>query len=259
MKKVIVSSPASEYYRYDNLMLHNLDIASTPEKAILQHNDLKKALNGAGCEVVDIPELQGHPNSVFTRDMSVCVPNGYIHLLMGLISRRGEEDRMARILDKSGLECLGKIEPPGTAEGGDVILAGNIAFIGNSRRTNLEGGEQLAGILASVGYEVRRANVPQPFLHLGGAMSFISPDRILCCDNIFPDDLFSGFERITIPMNDFISGNVICVRENEVIAEMSNVSAIYILQRSGCRIIDIDLSEFIKGNGGPSCLIMPVE
>jgi N-dimethylarginine dimethylaminohydrolase len=55
-------------------------------------------------------------------------------------------------------------------------------------------------------------------------------------------------------------GDVICLRDNEVIANVAeNEDAIWDLVRAGVHVHSLDLSEFRKGAGGPTCLILPVE
>jgi dimethylargininase len=176
---------------------------------------------------------------------------------MGLASRRGEESWMARHLESLGMKGVGSITGNGTVEGGDVILTGSIAFIGLSGRTNQEGVNQISAILNSMNFKVRSIAVPKTFLHLGGAMSVLSPDDVLCCQGIFPVDFFDGFNRVDVPRNNFVSGNVISLGNHEVIADQTNTSAINILKQNGYQIHPLDLSEFIKGTGGPSCLILP--
>jgi dimethylargininase len=246
-----------EYFGVSDLDNHNITSKSDPEKARLQHATLKTILLESGFEVNEIQELKNHPNSVFTCDASIVTPGGYIKLRMGLASRRGEESWMARHLESLGMKSVGSITGNGTVEGGDVILTGSIAFIGLSGRTNQEGVNQMSAILNSMNFEVRSITVPGPFLHLGGAMSVLSPDDVLCCQGIFPVDFFDGFNRVEVPGNNFVSGNVISLGNHEVIADQTNTSAINILTQNGYRIHSLDLSEFIKGTGGPSCLILP--
>ena len=224
----------------------------------MQHLALKNLLINYGFEVHDMPELKDHPNSVFTRDTSLVTPQGYIKLKMGLESRRGEEEWMALHLESIGIKRAGSITGNGTVEGGDVILIGHIAFVGLSRRTNEEGVKQISEILSAMDFEVRSIEVPRPFLHLGGAMSVLSPNEVLCCQEIFPIDFFNGFNRIEVPGADFVTGNVISLGNHKVIAEKTNTSAIVVLNQKGYKIHALDLSEFIKGTGGPSCLILPV-
>jgi dimethylargininase len=179
---------------------------------------------------------------------------------MGLAARRGEEDWMAKILESIGEPCAGEIKEPGTVEGGDVILAGPAAFIGLSKRTNKEGVKQMAGLLRDMGYEIRTTTVKHPHLHLGGAMSVVGPAQVLCCRDMFPGDFFNGFDIIDISCREPANGNVICPGNHRVIANAAeNAEAINALEKKGMTVYPIDLSEFRKGAGGPSCLILPVE
>jgi len=259
LTRVVVCTPVREYFRIEDLGAHNIGAVAGRERALEQHDALKSVLRDFGCEVIDVPELDGHPNSVFTRDTAVCTPRGYVKVRMGLETRRGEEEWMARVLDGLGEPRAGEIVAPGTVEGGDVILAGDVAFVGRSTRTNEEGIRQLAEILKDMGYEVRVAHVPHPFLHIGGAMTVVGDGTVLCCRGVFPPGFFRGFETIEIPAGSFISGNVIHLGDGEVIAEKSNRKAMGALRAHGYKIHELDLSEFVKGTGGPSCLIMPVE
>ena len=214
----------------------------------------------SGVDVIDVPELEGHPNSVFTRDVSVITPQGYIKLRLGLPARRGEGEWMARVLDSRGEPCAGEIVEPGTVEGGDIILAGRVAFVGHSRRTNTGGVKQVSGMLKKMGYEIRTLSLMERYLHLGGAMSAIGPERILCCKDVFPDDFFKGFDVVEVPHVGASTGNVICLAEDEVIANVAeNLEAIEILESCDVKVHRIDLSEFRKGAGGPTCLVLPIE
>jgi len=259
LRKVIVCTPEKEYFRIDNLKAHNIEEIADKKKTRKQHNELKKILRNFGSIVIDVPEFQNHPNSVFTRDTAVCTPKGYIKLRMGLETRRGEEEWMSEILDSLGESLAGSIKEPGTVEGGDIILADKVAFIGHSLRTNKEGVKQISEILKSMNYEIRIINLPEHHLHIGGAMSMIGPENILCCKNVFPKVFFKGFEVTEIECVSSITSNVIYLGNQEIILDYSNYKAIEALERKGYKIHAIDLSEFVKGRGGPSCLILPVE
>jgi len=255
--RVIVCSPGLEYFRVSELSKHNITKVSDPEKSVLQHFALQSALLDAGFEVYNISELKDHPNSVFTRDVSLVTPEGYIKLKMGLESRKGEEEWMAQQLESQGIKEVGSISGNGRVEGGDVIITGSIAFVGLSKRTNEEGVNQLSTIFNAMSIEVRSVEVPGPFLHLGGAMSILSSNDVLCCKGIFPKHFFNGFNHIEVARDNFVSGNIISLGNHEVITEKTNTAAIDILKQNGYHIHSIDLSEFIKGTGGPSCLILP--
>jgi len=255
---LILCPPGPAYFGVSDLNFHNIIQASDQDEALKQHQALVQSIQAAGHEVISIPELPGHPNSVFTKDTAVCTPEGYIKLRMGLPSRAGEEHWIAEVLDEMGIPCCGAVEPPGTVEGGDIILAGTIAFAGHSSRTNREGIRQISMILESMNIEVRIHSVPPPFLHIGGTMTLVNPETILYVSNLFPDQFFDGFLRIEVPHSGFISGNVIPLDNNQVIGDQGNQPACNALKSHGFTVYTLNLSEFIKGTGGPSCLVLQV-
>jgi len=258
LKSVVVCPPSSEYFNVRNAINHNIAEIAIKEKAIRQHDSLIRLIEENGCRVFIARELKNHPNSVFVRDAAIVTPYGYIKVRMGLESRRGEEEWMASFLESLGIEKVGEIKGNASCEGGDIILAEEVAFIGHSTRTNEKGIEQLKNILESIGYEVRITTVAKPFLHLGGMMSIVG-NTILHCHHGFPDGFLDGFEEITLECNSFMGGNVIYIQGKEVIVEERNKEAIKKLQEHEFNVHVIDLSEFIKGNGGPSCLILPLK
>ncbi len=243
----------------EDLKKHNITLPADPEKARAQHALMCRTMEEAGWKLYRVKELAGHPNSVFTMDTALSTPYGYIQLRMGLESRDGEEEWMAKNLDKIGEKRLAIIEKPGKVEGGDVILDRDVAFVGQSGRTNQAGVEQIERILAGLNYDVRVAQIPQPYLHIGGAMSLVEKRTVLCCRGVFPPGFFHDFEVIEIEKDNFVTANVIALGEKTVIAEYRNSGAISALQNNGFQVHTLDLSEFLKGTGGPSCLVLPLK
>jgi len=259
LTRVVVCTPREEYFKVAGLEAHNINEVSDPGRTLEQHDRLKSLLADHGAKVVDVPEFGNHPNSVFPRDVALVTPGGYIKLRMGLPSRRGEDDWMAEILDSLAESRVGEIKPPGTVEGGDIILSGKVAFVGRSERTNDDGIAQISRLLGEMDYEIRTIEV-QGSLHIGGLMSAIGPKRILYCRGAFAEDAFEGFETIGVEWRNPSSANVICLNADEVIANSAENSAtIQKLEKEGVLVHGIDLSEFRKGAGGPTCLILPVD
>ncbi len=260
LKQVVVCTPRKEYARgTSDLERHNIGGLSNPSIAIQQHNILKATLKEFGAEVIDIPELENHPNSVFTRDTALSTPRGYIKLRLGLESRQDEDEWMADALEAIGEECVGEIIAPGTVEGGDVVLAGKVAFIGRSIRTNQEGIKQLSGILAEMGYEIRVIVLPDTILHLDKALMVLGLKRVLYCKGLIAEKEIEGFEGLSISCGGDTTANIICLGDQEIIINRSNAKVIERLESEGYIVHNLDLGEFAKGMGGPNCLIMPVK
>lgn len=165
LTKVVVSRPGDAYFDPRTHKANNINEVADRDETQRQYDRLISVMRAFGSEVVEVPELPGHPNSVFTRDVSLCTPKGHIKLRMGIAGRRGEEEWMSRVLTSLGERCVGEITEPGTVEGGDVMLAGSVAFVGLSRRTNPEGASQLSSLLSDMCYEVRTVEVPMQHLH----------------------------------------------------------------------------------------------
>jgi len=259
LTRVVVCTPRAEYFRARDLENHNITQLPDRNQAIQQHDMLKSKITEFGSEVIDIPELANHPNSVFTRDTALCTPNGYIKLRLGLDTRQGEEEWMSQALNSVRERCVGEIKAPGTVEGGDVILAGTVAFVGHSIRTNNEGVKQISVFLSAMNYEVRTIYLPDSILHLDKTMMVVAPDRILYCGGLIPDNELKNFDTIEISCDRPTTANIICLGENEIIIERSNYEVRKRLEAHGLIAHDLDLSEFAKGMGGPNCLIMPIE
>jgi len=260
LRKVVICTPGPAFFGVgaDDLSAHNFRATIDAVAALKQHHLLQETLAACGAEVTVLEEPSGQPNAVFVQDVAVGTASGFIRMRMGLPTRQGEVSWMAAALAALGVPEIGHIEAPGTAEGGDVILAGDVAFVGLSGRTNAAGVRQLSVLLGALGYAVRVIPVPAPALHLGGVMSVIGPQQIVAGTDVLPEGVLAGFEVVELSGRDFIGGNVITLGPAEVIAEQHNESAIAALLRAGIKVHALDLFEFVKGGGGPSCLILPL-
>jgi hypothetical protein len=88
------------------------------------------------------------PDLVYTFDPLLVTDRGAIPLRSGKPTRLGEEDALETWTAAHGIPTLGRIEPPGTVDGGDTFwLRPDLLCIGRSLRTNRAGSQQLAGIV----------------------------------------------------------------------------------------------------------------
>jgi len=259
LARVVVCTPGKAYFDPGNLAEHNLTQLANRDLTLAQHKELKAALRAGGAEVLDLPELPGHPNAVFTRDTALVTPAGYIKLNPGLVTRVGEETWMAEHLEAMGIPKVGDIVAPGTVEGGDVILAGRVAFVGRTMRTNDAGIRQLSPLLGQMGYEIRIIPMPCTILHLDKAMMMTGPDIILYCRELMAPELLAGFDLTVLSCYEYATANIICLGPDECLVDSANTRVIEKLEHRGTRVHTRNFSEFAKGTGGPNCLIMPVE
>jgi N-dimethylarginine dimethylaminohydrolase len=78
LRRVVVAAPRREYFQVEKPEAHNIEEVADKARAVEQHQQLRTILRRAGARVINLPELAGHPNSVFTRDTGLVTPGGYI-------------------------------------------------------------------------------------------------------------------------------------------------------------------------------------
>jgi dimethylargininase len=139
-------------------------------RAVEQHARYEEALIRAGCRVQRLPDAPDLPDSVFVEDTAVVFDDIAVIARPGAASRRGEPPAMAEAL--TPYRRLVFIEPPGTLDGGDVLVTPGRVFVGISGRTNAEGARQLASHIAASGYEVITVPVTG-CLHLKSAVTLL--------------------------------------------------------------------------------------
>ncbi len=139
-----------------------------------QHAAYVRALEDLGLEVTVLDSLEGFPDAYFVEDAAVVLPEIAVVTRPGAAARRGEADAMAAVLSRC--RDLVRIEPPGTLDGGDVLLAGRRAFIGISGRTNDEGAKQLGAVLESAGLDWTTVPVARG-LHLKSNVNYLGGTR----------------------------------------------------------------------------------
>ena len=84
--------------------------------------------------------------------------------------------------------------------------------------------------------------------------------RVLGCRGMFPAGFFAGFKPVEIDWYGPSCANVICLRDGEVVANRVEAGpTMRALEEAGVTVHGLDLSEYRKGGGGPTCIILPVD
>ena len=114
-----------------------------------QYDRFVELVEATGTEIVWFPETDDDlADSVFTYDPSFVVPGGAVVLRPGKPLRAGEADLHAAFYGGEGIPILGRIEAPGTFEGGDCFWLDNTTLaVGRGFRTNQLGINQMASAI----------------------------------------------------------------------------------------------------------------
>lgn len=217
-------------------------------RALEQHAAYCEALIKCGVELTVLDADERYPDGCFVEDTAVVNSRVKVISRPGAATRRGEEEEIARIL--VGFGTTESITAPGTLEGGDVLRAENHYYIGISERTNREGASQLSAILAKHGFTSSVIRV-EAGLHLKSDIAYLGNG------NYISTPVFSKIAHpantIVLDPDEYYSANCLRVNDYLLIAKGFPKSKRKILEL-GYNIIELDMSEFRKMDGGLTCL-----
>jgi len=217
--------------------------------AVREHAAYEDALRRAGCVVRRLPELPDHPDSVFVEDTAVVIDEIAVITRPGAESRRGEVHSTAEALRP--LRRLAFIQPPGTLDGGDVLVTPGKVFVGITERTNADGARQLASHLAPFGYETISVNVTG-CLHLKSAVTLMSPTHLLLNPSFVDASIFGGLELVEVDPDEPMAGNVLLAGDR-LICAAEHPRTRRRLEAFGFVTLSVPAGELAKAEGGVTC------
>ncbi len=136
------------------------------EKCIKEHNDLIKAYEENGVEVVLMKPEAKLTNEVFARDFGGCIREGYILGNFKEPIRYGETIAYKSKMEELGIPCVAKVSK-GYFEGGDFwFLDDNTLAIGVIARTDETAIIEINDQISKFGYEIIPVKCSEENLHL---------------------------------------------------------------------------------------------
>jgi dimethylargininase len=221
------------------------------EKALLQHQKYVEVLKTCGLKVEVLDEDNLFPDSTFIEDVSLCTPHCAIITNSSAPSRKGESACMKDILNLY-YDNIKIIRTPGTLDAGDVMMVGNHYFIGLSNRTNIIGARQLIGFLNQFG--MTGSTVPlKEVLHLKTGVSYLENNNLLVSGEFVKMTVFEGFNKIIINDTEKYAANSLWIN-GTVLVPRNHPNTKRQIKAEGYSVIEVDVSEFQKIDGGLSCL-----
>jgi N-dimethylarginine dimethylaminohydrolase len=239
----------SEYLLFEKLLQTN-------------HTEIKKFEKNASVTM----------DSIYCRDASIATDKGMILCTMGKAGRMNEPAAVEKMYRELGVPILGRIESPGSVEGGDVAwLDQHTLAIGRTYRTNADGIRQMRALLAPSGVDVLEVQLPHykgpsDVFHLMSIFSPVAKDLAVVYSPLMPiifrEELIKrGFQLVEVPDPEFESMgcNVLAIGPRQCIMVKGNETTKARLLQAGCTVLDYEGQEIsYKGGGGPTCLTRPL-
>ncbi len=267
--EALVHRPAAAFgAAFDNPAhgyLHAADLAVAQR----EHDSFVELLVRLGVRVQTLDVETNDPDLVYTFDPLLITDDGAIPLRPGKANRSGEPAVLEKWTKAAGIPTLGRIDAPGTIEGGDTFwLRPDLLCIGRSLRTNEAGARQLAALVSG---EVRLFDLPYwrgdaELVHLLSVISPVSDELVVIYPPLLPAGLWAllaelGIRTLAVPDDEFstLGCNVLAVRPGVLVMADGNPRTRRALETAGCEVHVYPASEIgINGSGGPTCMTQPI-
>lgn len=269
LRDVLVRPPGDAFARAFEQpelgFLHPVDI----DRAQREHEALTELLAGLGARVHVLTADGPTGDAVYVFDPMLVSREGAIVLRSGKPNRIPEGPELEAWAAGNGIPIAGRIEPPGTVDGGDTFwLAPDLLCIGRSLRTNAAGAAQLASIVGGEVeiFDVPYATGPSECLHLLSVISPVSDELAVVFLPQLPAGLFEllrehGVQLIAVPEQEMptLGCNVLAVKPGVVVIASGNPVTERALRERGCEVHTFEAGEIgVNGSGGPTCLTRPI-
>lgn len=278
LKRVLVKRPeeAFESQARIDAQWRSLDYLVRPDfyRAVDEHRRFTSLLEAAGAEVACLPsDGRTGLDALYVHDPVASVTGqGVILGRMGKDARMGEPDAQEAWFAEAGIPVAGRIESPGSVEGGDVVwLRDDLVVIGLTYRTNGEGIRQFQALLQPRGIDVVAVPMvhwdgPGAVLHLMSVISMLDTDLAVVYERLLPIPFREmlaalGIDLVAVPDEEYdsLGCNVLAVKPRHVVARSGNPVTAERMRKAGCRVEAFDGDHICyAGSGGPTCLTRPI-
>ena len=219
--------------------------------ALEQHDKYVQALIKCGLDVTILQADEGYPDSTFIEDTALLTKECAVITNPGADSRKGEIAAVKEAVSKfySKIET---IKNPGTLDAGDIMMAGSHFYIGLSKRTNLHGAEQMISILEKYSFTASTVTL-KDVLHLKSGVSYLENSNLIAAGEFVSKPEFKRYNILKVKDSESYAANCVWVN-GSVLMAAGYPAAKRQVENAGYPVIELDMSEFRKLDGGLSCL-----
>ena len=242
-------------------------------RAAEEHDAFRAALEAAGADVViGHSPVPGDPDAIYAYDPTLVTDRGVIVLRPGKPGRRLEPAAVERDMNAAGVPTLATLEPPATAEGGDMLwLDEHTLLAGRSYRTNDAGIEQISALIRPgvdvVWFDLPHHLGPEACLHLMSFISLLDRDLAVVFLPMVPVRLLEllrdrEIALVEVPQEelDTQGPNVLALAPRVALALEGNPETRRRMEAAGVDVRTFSGEEIsLKGDGGPTCLTRPLD
>ncbi len=221
------------------------------KRALRQYESYIEALRGCGLELTLLPADERFPDGHFVEDAFVIFRDIALRCRSGAPARQGEGDGIAPALKP--LRLL-ELPPAARLDGGDVLFCADRVLVGISQRSNQAGYQALRAALQTRMPAISVDAVPfAGVLHLKSGLTELAPGTLIRDPALKTAYDLSWARVITLPPAEGFAADVLPINDTVFVA--AGCPTALAAAREVCPQVEtLDLSEFVKMDGGLTCL-----
>ena len=207
--------------------------APDPVRLLEEHEQLAALLESVGAEVVFGEPVPGELDAIYAFDPVLLNGHRAVILRPGKELRRPEAEATARDMARLQIRVAATLEPPATAEGGDLLrLDETTILVGRGYRTNAAGVAAVRAALPDHEFdEFDLPHFPGPgeVMHLLSLINLVADDLALVYSPLLPVRLVQlleerGIRLVQVPDEEFetMGPNVLALEPGVVLALARN-------------------------------------
>jgi N-dimethylarginine dimethylaminohydrolase len=260
LREVLVHRPDAAFgAAFDNPangFRHPVDLRTAQR----EHDAYVELLTRLGVTVHHLDAEANDPDLVYTFDPLLVTDTGSIALRPRKPNRADEPALVEPWTLSHGIPVRGRIEPPGTVEGGDTLwLRPNLLCIGARQLAALIGGDVRI-------FDLPYWRGPDELVHLLSVISPVTDELAVVYPPLLPAGLWDllaelAIATIAVPDDEYntLACNVLAVRPGVLIMAEGNPQTRGALESAGCEVHTYPASEIgLNGSGGPTCMALPL-
>jgi dimethylargininase len=244
-KQAIVRAPGKSYINC--VSTHPLKETIDVEKAKSQHESFCRILKRIGLKVKELEPDEKYPDGCFVEDCAIIHKDIAVICNLKPLSRKGEEVDVEAFLGSH--KKTKKILPPAVLEGGNVLQTDKEIFVGISERTNTEAIDQLRKILPM---KITRIDL-EKVIHLKEICTYLGQNVMLVSKDYLKHLPLADYEIIEVSPEEAYAANCFCYNK-VVVAPKGYDRTIKEIKKRDFEVIELETSEFEKGDGSITCL-----
>ncbi len=245
LRFALVREPGVSFSRC--ITSHPLKQTINVSHAKKQHLIYCRTLEELGLEVIYLPVDDTLPDSCFVEDNAIIHNRKALITRMGVEVRRGEEVAVEKALND--FLKTKRALAPGTIEGGDVIHLPNRLICGITKRTNIDGVNQMTNWL-DVSVDTW---IDPNIVHLKSYVTYIGKNTAIATNAYANHPLLRGMNILVVQAYESYAANTLTIN-NCVLMPKGFLNSRTMVIEAGFEVISLEMSEFQKCEGALTCL-----